>query len=198
MSEPVVTGTGPVSARRLAATTLVAFAIAAAIVVAFVLPAEYGRDPLGTGRALGLTRIASPPPPASPEPPATEYRVDATQFVLGPYEFVEYKYRLDAGAVMLYTWSATATVIHEFHGDPDTNPDAPVSFEKKDRRQASAAFTAPFAGIHGWYWENPGAEPVTITLTSAGFYRSAVELRSDRTRREHELRAPAGSAAPPK
>lgn len=198
MSEPLVAGTGPVSKRKLAVTTAVAFAIAAAIVVAFVLPAEYGRDPLGTGRTLGLIRISSPPPPASPEPPATEYRVDGTQFVLGPYEFVEYKYRLAEGAVMLYTWSATAAVIHEFHGDPDSNPDAPVSFEKKDRRQASAAFTAPFAGIHGWYWENPGAEPVTITLTSAGFYTSAIELRSDRTRRVHELTAPAGPAPVPK
>ena len=197
MSEPFA-GTAPVSTRKLAATTLAALAAAAAIVVAFVLPAEFGRDPLGTGKALGLTRIASPPPPGSPEPPVTEYRVDAAQFVLGPYEFVEYKYRLDAGAAMIYTWSATATVIHEFHGDPDTNPDAPVSFEKKDRRQASAAFTAPFAGIHGWFWENPGAEPVTITLTSAGFYTSAVELRSDRTRHAHELRAPAVPAPAPK
>ena len=194
MTGPLVAGTGPVSKRKLAITTGVAFAIAAAIVVAFVLPAEYGKDPLGTGGALGLTRIASPLPPASPEPPATEYRVDDRQFVLGPYEFIEYKYRLAEGAVMLYTWSATAAVIHEFHGDPDSNPDAPASFEKKDRRQASAAFTAPFAGIHGWYWENPGAEPVTITLTSAGFYTSAIELRSDRTRRVHELRAPAGPA----
>ena len=197
MSEPLVAGTGAVSKRKLAITTAVAFAMAAAIVVAFVLPAEYRKDPLGTGSALGLTRIASPPP-AAPEPPATEYRVDDTQFVLGPYEFVDTRYRLAKDTVMLYTWSATAVVIHEFHGDPDSNPDAPVSFEKKDRRQASAAFIAPFAGIHGWYWENPGAEPVTITLTSAGFYTSAIELRSDRTRRVHELRAPAGPAPVPK
>ena len=31
----------------------------AAILVTIVLPAEYGLDPLGTGRALGLTRLLS-------------------------------------------------------------------------------------------------------------------------------------------
>jgi hypothetical protein len=196
MTAPAGSGTGAVSKRTLAITTVVALVIAAAIVVAFVLPAEYGRDPLGTGRVLGLTRIASPPPRlAAPEPPAPEYKVDAATFVLGPYEFVEYKYHLAQGAAMLFTWSSSATVIHDFHGDPDANPDAPVSHEKQDRRQASAAFTAPFAGIHGWYWENPGAESVTITVTSAGFYTSAVELRSDRSRHVHELKAPDRPAA---
>ena len=32
------------------------------------------------------------------------------------------------------------------------------------------SFTAPFSGIHGWYWENFGTTPVTIQLMSAGFY----------------------------
>jgi len=192
--------------RRLAVTTLLAAAGAAVILMAFVLPAEYAIDPLGTGRLLGLTRIAAPPaapeepiPPGSALVPAqngpigtypTAYRSDSTQFVLGPYDFVEYKYRLEQGATMVYAWTSTTALIHEFHGDPAATPDAPVSYDKKTRRESTGTFTAPFAGIHGWYWENPGADPVTITLHSSGFYSSATEFRSDRTRRTHEVAPP--------
>ena len=88
---------------------------------------------------------------------------------------------------MLYSWTATSGVLHDFHGDPDGSPNAPVSYEKKDRRQANGTFTAPFSGIHGRDRENPGGEPITVTLTTAGFYTSALEFRSDRSRRRHEL-----------
>jgi len=194
------------SQRRLAQTTAMAAAVAALILVTIVLPAEYGLDPLGTGRALGLTQMSAPAP-AVEEPPTpaggqalvpvtngpialypAAYKTDSTQFVLGPYEFVEYKYHLELGATMLFSWNSTAAVVHDFHGDPAATPDAPVSFEKKDRRQASGTFTAPFRGIHGWFWENPGGEAITISLTTAGFYTSALEIRSDRTRKTHELR----------
>lgn len=194
------------SRRQLATTTAWALGVATALLVTVVLPAEYGIDPLRTGRALGLTRLAAPP--AAPDvvaPPAGSallpivdgpiahypggFKADTAQFVLGPYEFVEYKYRLEKGAAMLYSWTGTAAVIHDFHGEPETGGEnAAVSYEKKARRDASGAFTAPFSGIHGWYWENPGAETITVTLTTAGFYSSAVEIRSDRTRKTHELR----------
>ena len=44
------------------------------------------------------------------------------------------------------------------------------------------------AYLHGWYWENPGSDPITIRLTSSGFYSAAVEIRSDRTRSNRDLR----------
>ena len=194
------------SRRQLAATTGWALMVAAGLLVTVVLPAEYGIDPLRTGRALGLTRLSAPlETPAILAPPAGSallpvldgpiahypraFKTDTAQFVLGPYEFVEYKYRLEKGAAMLYSWTGTAAVIHDFHGDPDgAGEDAAVSHEKKARRDGNGAFTAPFSGIHGWYWENPGAEAITVTLTTAGFYSSAIEIRSDRTRKIHELR----------
>jgi hypothetical protein len=45
------------SARKLLRSTFVALAIAAAILVAVVLPAEYAIDPTGVGRVLGLTEM---------------------------------------------------------------------------------------------------------------------------------------------
>jgi hypothetical protein len=173
------------------------------------LPAEYAIDPVGTGRWLGLTDIASPPvtvvadarPAGAALKPTTkgpvgdypaQYKFDVFEVTLQPYEYVEYKYHLEQGATMLYSWTASAPLMQDFHGERAggaTGSD-PVeqSFDKQDRRDASGSLTAPFAGIHGWYWENPGREPVKIRLSTSGFYGSAVEIRSDRTRHPRTLR----------
>ncbi len=45
------------SSAQLLRSTLIALVVAAAILVAFVLPSEYGVDPTGVGTALGLTRM---------------------------------------------------------------------------------------------------------------------------------------------
>src|SRR5688572_16963859 len=45
------------STRRLLRTTLIAAGVAALLLVAFVLPAEYGVDPTGIGRVLGLKQM---------------------------------------------------------------------------------------------------------------------------------------------
>jgi hypothetical protein len=52
--------TQPPSTKRLAISSVVAIAGAAIALVAVVLPAEYGIDPTGFGRALGLTAINAP------------------------------------------------------------------------------------------------------------------------------------------
>ncbi len=38
--------------------TLIAAGVAAVLLVTVVMPAEYGTDPLGTGRLLGLTQLS--------------------------------------------------------------------------------------------------------------------------------------------
>jgi hypothetical protein len=50
----------PPSRKRLLTSVLAAIAGAAVILVAFVLPAEYGIDPTGIGKAMGLTAINGP------------------------------------------------------------------------------------------------------------------------------------------
>jgi hypothetical protein len=202
------------STRKLAKATIVAILAAAAILVTIVLPAEYGIDPLGTGAALGLRALSDSASaqeqelaPASgdgalkpvQEGPVAhfggQYKVDSTTFTLGPYEYVEYKYRLEQGASMLYSWVSSDAVVHDFHGEADGTARAETSFDKRQIRQANGMLLAPFAGIHGWYWENTGGSPITVTLTTAGFYSSAIEIRSDRTRRVHELKTPVPPAS---
>ncbi len=199
----------PPSLQRLARTTGVALVVALAILVAFVLPAEYAIDPLGTGRWLGLTDIASPPvnpveemrPAGAPLKPIAkgaigeypaDFKLDVYDVTLQPYEYVEYKYHLEQGATLLYSWKASAPLLQDLHGEreggaTDSGP-AEESFDKQDRQEATGSLTAPFAGIHGWYWENPSGTPITIRLTSSGFYGSAVEIRSDRSRNPRPLK----------
>ena len=47
------------SRRQILLATAGALAIAIVVLVTTVLPAEYNVDPLGTGRALGLTALAT-------------------------------------------------------------------------------------------------------------------------------------------
>ena len=50
----------PPSGKKLLVSTLWAIAAAAVVLVAVVLPAEYGIDPTGIGNALGLTQLSAP------------------------------------------------------------------------------------------------------------------------------------------
>lgn len=194
----------PPSKRKLAVTTAIAMAVAIVLLATVVLPAEYGLDPLHTGAMLGLSALSAPPAAKAVPIPAgaTEfkpvqdgpigyynaaYKADSAELKLGPYEYLEYKYRMEKDASLLFSWSASAAVTHDFHGDPGTGKGSEQSYDKKDRQSSSGTLVAPFAGMHGWYWENPSGETITIRLNSAGFYSSAMEFRSDRTRRAHEL-----------
>ena len=199
-SSPIATP----SLRTLAITTAAAIAVAAVILVTIVLPAEYGVDPLGTGEQLGLTvmsrvqvqPITLPAGEAGLKPvangPLSQYGVpfktDSITFTLGPYDYIEYKYALQEGAQMQFSWKASKPVIHDFHGERENGEAA--SFDKSNKQEANGSFAAPFAGIHGWYWENPGDGTVTVTLKSSGYYASSTEFRSDKTTQQHTLGTP--------
>jgi hypothetical protein len=58
-SEPSPNWQAP-SGRRIALSVVVALAVAVVVLVAAVLPAEYGIDPTGVGRALGFTELNAP------------------------------------------------------------------------------------------------------------------------------------------
>jgi hypothetical protein len=196
------------SVRTLAKASALALGVAAVLLATVVFPAEYGIDPLGTGRALGLSALGGTTTAGAPVPPPTGtkvvpvqegpvalypagFKVDSRELVLGPYEYVEFKYHLEQGATLLFSWKASGDVMHDFHGDHDgeAGGDSPQSYDTNPRRQADGSFVAPFAGIHGWFWENPGGDTITIHLTTAGFYTSAHQFRFDRTRVEREVRA---------
>jgi hypothetical protein len=170
------------SRRHILQAMAVALSVALLLLVIAILPAEYGVDPTGVGRAFGLLELYAAqgavtdtltPPPEGPVFTRDDgYRTDRRTFVVSAYGTIEFKYALEQGATMLYQWTASDPVGFDFHTEPATNPDAGESFEKGEAAAKQGAYVAPYAGIHGWYWKNNGDRDVTITLTSAGFYSS--------------------------
>jgi hypothetical protein len=168
-----------------------AVVMAALVLLVAVLPAEYGIDPLGTGRALGLTALAGAAEDESasgvpleavrqgvhtPQPGQLEQ--DTYTVELRPFEGVEYKYRLEEGRSLMYTWTASSKVGYDFHGEPDGAPARySESYGKGDGATAQGIFIAPKPGVHGWFWENPGEGRITITLKTSGFYSASTEYR---------------------
>jgi hypothetical protein len=86
---------------------------------------------------------------------------------LRPKEGIEYKYEMEKGAIMVYSWKASGgKVNHEFHGEPEGAPrEYADTYLKEDGvDQSHGTFMAPSSGIHGWFWENTGEGDVTVFL----------------------------------
>jgi len=183
--------------QRIAVALGAAVLAAGLILVLFILPAEFAVDPLGTGAKLGLLPLgvvgqqveqlnkaaatnASASQGAIIVPQEKQFNQESVDFKLAPREGMEYKYRLDKGEALLYSWSATGPVDYELHAEPDGAPAGYAqSYEKKSASNgASGTLTAPFPGIHGWYWENKSDQEVTVTLKTAGYYNLAHEFRN--------------------
>jgi hypothetical protein len=195
------------SKQKILIATVIALLAAMVLLFTIILPAEYGVDPLGTGRALGLTQLASAGAEAAPTAatsptsvaPGTSvtviqnafhaqpagYKVDSREIQLAGGEGMELKYYLAQGAGMVYSWTSNETLFFEFHAEPDTKPagaadDYYETYEKDDQvgaKQGHGTFIAPSSGIHGWYWENQSGAPATIKLVTAGFYESILEFQ---------------------
>jgi hypothetical protein len=120
-----------------------------------------------------------PPTPGAISPQSGGYKQDAVEFTLAPGEGMEYKYRLAKGAAFIYSWTTTGPVHFEMHSVPDGAPrDFAETFEKLDDRPAGhGSYVAPFTGIHGWWWENKTDKPVTLKMTTAGFFTESQEFR---------------------
>lgn len=180
------------SARRMAALLGGAAALAALIVVGAVLPAEFNRDPLGIGRATGIAALWAPDevridPAAGQLPPASvqrgAIRTLEIEIPLGAggdpagKDQLEYKVRLPRGGAMLYSWQAEGAkaadeFYAEFHGHTLAEGDkmTVAEYRKESETAHSGALTAPFDGIHGWYFLNTSERPVKVRLKVTGFF----------------------------
>jgi hypothetical protein len=166
------------SRRQLLIGSLTALIVAVVVLVTVVLPAEYGVDPIGTGRLLGLSDMAA----QSDEVSAQLMHEHERKYLSGRViinvkagEGLEYKATLPAGEPLLYSWSvAGGPVYFEFHGEPTEGEwpkDYYRSYQIKEKSSGEhGSFVAPFTGMHGWYWKNLSTEPATITLEASGFY----------------------------
>ncbi|MEP7350212.1 MAG: hypothetical protein ABI668_09715 [Sphingorhabdus sp.] len=187
--------------RVLARASLVASTAAAAILILFVLPAEWGIDPTGVGKALGLTRMAqtdeSEEATRAPDASAigasvltiapqikeniaatTPWRSDEKSVSLAPHSGIEIKAHMAKGDRLVFRWAATGGAVRmDMHGEPTTGKEGEFNtyWKQKDLTEAQGSFIAPYDGTHGWYWRNGGELPVTIKLKTTGFYKDLFE-----------------------
>jgi hypothetical protein len=191
------------SSRALLRSTLIAAATAIVLLVMVVLPAEYGVDPTGVGRVLGLTEmgeikmalaeeaaaaeaaeaadslapasaLAAPTEAVIVESTDSALRSDEVSVTLQPGEGKEIKLAMREGASVDFQWLVDGGVVNS-----DTHADRPgLSYHgyMKGTAQASdeGVLVAAFDGMHGWFWRNRGASPVTVNLRTSGDYQ---ELR---------------------
>lgn len=188
------------TSRQLIRATAISAAVAAALLVTVVLPAEYAIDPTGIGAKLGFTEMgeikeqlaqeaatdaaatalatnASPPSAtstaAAPQPPSTaESRSDVTSVTLEPNHGAEIKATMSKGLRLTYDWTVSGGAVNY-----DTHADAPgIDYHGYDKGQNSTGergqLVAPFDGKHGWFWRNRSNAPVTVTLRTEGTYTS--------------------------
>ena len=174
----------PPSKRKLIQATLAAIVVAGLVLVSTVLPAEYDIDPLGIGEVLGLRVLSNPgsgPIPVRSDgllAARSSYRIERKTFELEPEGWVEYKYRLEEGRAMVYSWTATSWVRSEMHSESDTAEEGTAEFFEvaEETLHRHGNYIAPFPGIHGWYWLNETDQTVTVTLNAAGFFSTSYEF----------------------
>jgi hypothetical protein len=166
-------------------------AIGALIVLGAIMPAEYNTDPLGLGKLSGVSRLWAPDqktwkargvaPATSSTTPIGHVRIDIP---LGPNDWpereLEYKFALKPGQTILYKWTttnlddtpSTVPVEFDFHGEMTDRKGAITVAEYRTASALSdtGSLTAPFEGIHGWYFKNHSPDPTIVHLEVTGFY----------------------------
>lgn len=187
------------SPSALAKATGGAVIAAAAILTLFVLPAEYGVDPTGVGTALGLTGMVAgkaEAAPAAQAPPtaaavatptkesiskATPWRQDEMTITLPPHSGQEVKAHMEKGDSFIFTWQSSGPIKAEMHGEElNAANDAFTDYWKElEISGGQGDFTAPFGGIHGWYFRNKGETPVTVTVKTVGFYKDLYQPKAE-------------------
>ena len=170
---PVSENEVAVKPKNVLITTVACLVLALIVLVAFVMPAEYGEDPTGFGELIGIKGMSGYTVGAlSGED--VYYNTDEVYFFLEPFESIEYQYTLAQGQSMVFSWDAQDEVTFDFHSEEEgSDPEDAVSFDvgKADARHGT--YVAPFAGIHGWFWENRGQSEVEVRLRTTGFYTAA-------------------------
>lgn len=191
------------SSRTLARASLAALGVAALLIVGVVLPAEAGRDPLGSGAVLGLTEMgrikvslakeaaadkamdAAGGPVESrnggtpADAQASRWR-DSMTVTLQPNQGIELKLAMRKAEKAFYEWKTDgAAVYYNAHGEPPNPPKgfAAHSYAKGTATADKGDLVAVYDGMHGWFWRNRSAKAVRVTLKTGGEYLVLKEMK---------------------
>ena len=116
----------------------------------------------------GGTTISAAPLPITEQ---TAWKEEIKITIAAKWE-LEYKFRMKKGAKLQYAWDTGGTkLFYDFHGEPKGDTTGYFkSYKESTGAKSSGFLTAPFEGIHGWYWKNQTNKPVTVTLKVKGDY----------------------------
>ena len=156
-------------------------ALFAAIIFAVaILPAEFGIDPTGLGKAMKLTQLAGQT--QSVQAATIKETVkqtlpdqeDSVDIVIPAGKGLEYKFYLVSGDTMRYGWSTEGSelIFFDFHGEPQGDTTGYFeSYTVSTVNNVRGSFTASFEGSHGWYWENKSMADIVVKLQTEGSYK---------------------------
>ena len=189
------------SSAQLLRSTIIAALAAIAILVTVVLPAEYGVDPTGVGRVLGLAEMGEIKQELADEAAqdelihgdgdqsfnlldslfgvfvgtahAQEAWTDTVTFTLDPDAYTEVKLVMAAGDVAEYAWVAEGGRINfDLHAHGDGQS---IDYDRgRGATSGDGSIEAPFPGEHGWFWRNRDNSAITVTLQLRGAYSEIV------------------------
>ena len=167
------------SLKTLIISMVFAVVLAFFVLVAFVGPAEYGIDPTGLGKSLGLTALAQPLQHSVKKvescPTGEELAgwQDIVKITIPAKSGLEYKFYLQKNAEISYEWSSDGSALYyDFHGEPAGDKTGYFkSYRETTASVAEGVLIAPFSGTHGWYWRNDTKRAVQVTLKTKGQYK---------------------------
>lgn len=192
------------SSAQLLKSTIIAALSAILILVSLVLPAEYGIDPTGVGRVIGLTEMGEVKSQLAEEAEMDRQMVktkddqsnfidnilglfvgtaqaqtseswrDEITFTLTPGESAEWKLLMTAGQKAEYRMTVEGGRVNFDLHGHGSGQS--VTYERgRGSSGSEGAFLASFAGEHGWFWRNRDKSVVTVVVQVRGEYS---ELRN--------------------
>ncbi len=187
------------SSAQLLKSTAIAAVSAVAILVTVVLPAEYGIDPTGVGRAIGLAEMGEIKTQLAEEAEADRQMMEAESdqssllndifglfvgaahaqeaeawrdeitFTLEPGASAEWKLVMTEGQTAQYRMLVEGGRVN--FDLHGHGGDQSVTYEKgRGSTGAEGTILAGFDGEHGWFWRNRDSSDVTVTVRVRGEY----------------------------
>ena len=189
------------SSAQLLKSTIIAIIMIVILFVMVILPAEYGTDPTGVGKLLGLKEMGDikmslleesqneslqESEPFSIDTDSVEaekisdtINEDVVEITIEPGKAIEIKLEMKIGDVVQYEWrTIKGGLNYNLHGDGHKDFQKSISYKKGRMTSSdSGEFKSEFDGYHGWFWRNRNNESVTVTLETIGDYIQIKQMK---------------------
>ena len=183
----------PTSAQLLK-STIIAIIMIVILFVMVILPAEYGTDPTGVGKLLGLKEMGDikmslleesqneslqESEPFSIDTDSVEaekisntINEDEVEITIEPGKAIEIKLEMKIGDIVQYEWrTIKGGLNYNLHGDGYKGSKKSINYKKGRMVPSdSGELRAEFDGYHGWFWRNREKFSVTVILQTSGDY----------------------------